>query len=153
MARRPAQQRGDQSASSSSTQPRPRAPRQAPLILIADDTTDVRSLYAEYFSARGFRVVTAHDGATAVDVALQLLPDVIVMDLAMPQIDGVTAIRRIRAAERDRPACVILLTGYPGKAVERGALEAGADRFLTKPCLPEDLERHVRELGRERRSR
>ena len=151
MARQPATGRGDERAPSATR--RPRAARPQPLILIADDTTDVRHLYAEYFSAHGYRVVTAHDGATAVSVALELVPDVIVMDLAMPQIDGVTAIRRIRSADQTRPTCVILLTGYPGKAVERGALEAGADRFLTKPCLPEVLERHVKELRREKQSR
>jgi two-component system cell cycle response regulator DivK len=153
MASRPAQQKDGGQTPPVARPSRPRSPRPQPLILIADDTTDVRQLYAEYFAARGFRVVTAHDGTTAVDVALDLLPDVIVMDLAMPQIDGVTAIRRVRADERTRPTCVILLTGYPRLAVERGALEAGADRFLTKPCVPEVLERHVKELRRQRRAR
>ena len=122
--------------------------RRRPMILIADDTTDTRELYADYFSSRGFTVVTAHDGAAAVRVALDQIPDVIVMDLAMPQFDGLTAIRRIKADPRAARARVILLTGYPQKAVERGALNAGADRFLTKPCLPERLERHVKELRR-----
>ena len=152
MATKPARTEAREDAVSATPLLRRQASRQ-PLILIADDTTDVRELYAEYFAKRGFRVVTAHDGTTAVEVALDMAPDVVVMDLAMPQIDGVTAIRRIRANERTRPSCVILLTGYPRKAVEQGALEAGADRFLTKPCLPEDLERHVKELRRQRRSR
>jgi CheY-like chemotaxis protein len=122
-----------------------------PLILIADDTTDTRELYADYFGKRGFRVVTAHDGATAVSAALEYVPDVIVMDLAMPQFDGITAIRRIRADRRTRRCRLILLTGYPQMAAERGAIEAGADRFLTKPCVPAELERHVLELRRRRR--
>jgi CheY-like chemotaxis protein len=125
--------------------------RRPPLILIADDTTDARDLYADYFAARGFRVITAHDGAAAIRAALDHVPDVIVMDLAMPQFDGITAIRTIRADRRTRRCRLILLTGYPQKAVERGALEAGADRFLAKPCLPEVLERHVKELRRRRR--
>jgi CheY-like chemotaxis protein len=66
----------------------------------------------------------------------------------MPQFDGLTAIRRIKAHPRAAQTRQILLTGYPQKAVERGALNAGADRFLTKPCVPEELERHVKELGR-----
>ena len=135
--------------------PRPgrrRSTRRPTVILIADDATDTRNLYADYFGGRGFSVVTAHDGARAVEAALDDVPDVIVMDLAMPQIDGITAIRRIKADARTLRSRVILLTGYPHKAVERSALEAGADLFLAKPCLPEVLERYVNRLRRPRRS-
>jgi CheY-like chemotaxis protein len=119
------------------------------VILIADDTTDSRDLYAEYFETRGFSVVTARDGAGAVQVALEHLPEVIVMDLAMPQIDGITAIQRIKADARMQQTRVIVLTGYHF-AVEKSALEAGADLFLRKPCLPERLELHVNALRQER---
>lgn len=122
--------------------------KRSPSLLIADDTKGARELYAEYFGARGFTVVTANDGATAVQAAVDHKPDVIVMDLAMPQFDGITAIRRIKADARSRPSRVILLTGYPQAAVERGALEAGAELFLTKPCLPEVLHRHVNRVRR-----
>jgi two-component system, cell cycle response regulator DivK len=115
------------------------------VILIADDTTDSRDLYAEYFETRGFSVVTARDGTSAVQAALEHLPDVIVMDLAMPQIDGITAIQRIKADARLQQTRVILLTGYH-LALEKSALEAGADLFLRKPCLPERLESHVNGL-------
>jgi two-component system, cell cycle response regulator DivK len=144
-------------------EPEPRSPEQSssrprrrrrpttrpPVILIADDTTDSRDLYTEYFEARGFSVVTARDGANAVEVALEHVPEVIVMDLAMPQIDGITAIQRIKADARMQQTRVILLTGYHF-ALERSALEAGADLFLRKPCLPERLESHVNALRQER---
>src|SRR5262245_5544719 len=133
----------------SSSRPRRRHTRATPVILIADDTTDSRDLYAEYFATRGFSVVTAHDGASAVAAALEHVPDVIVMDLAMPQIDGITAIQRIKADARMQQTRVILLTGYHF-ALERSAPEAGADLFLRKPCLPERLERHVNALRQER---
>jgi CheY-like chemotaxis protein len=119
------------------------------VILIADDTTDSRDLYAEYFETRGFSVVTARDGTGAVQAALEHVPEVIVMDLAMPQIDGITAIQRIKADARMQQTRVIVLTGYHF-AVERSALEAGADLFLRKPCLPERLELHVNALRQER---
>jgi two-component system, cell cycle response regulator DivK len=90
--------------------------------------------------------VTANDGENAVRVALDQRPHVIVMDLSMPRLDGIDATRRIKRDRRARRGRVIILTGYPYKAIERGALESGADMFLTKPCLPEDLERHVRDL-------
>lgn len=127
--------------------------RRPPVILIADDTTDTRELYAQYFGSRGFVVVTAHDGTRAVQAAHDHAPDVIVMDLAMPQIDGITAIRRIKADARARQSRVILLTGYPQTSVARGAREAGADLFLTKPCRPDVLEHHVNRLRQPRRPR
>jgi two-component system, cell cycle response regulator DivK len=122
--------------------------RRPPVILIADDITDTRDLYAEYFGGRGFSVVTAHDGARAIQAAFDHVPDVIVMDLAMPQFDGITVIRRIKADGRTRRSRVILLTGYPHRVVEWGAFQAGADLVLTKPCLPEVLEGHVNKLRR-----
>jgi two-component system, OmpR family, KDP operon response regulator KdpE len=129
-----------------------RSTGRSPVILIADDSTDTRELYAIYFQSRGFSVVTAHDGAAAIQVALDHEPDVIVMDLAMPQFDGITATQRIKGDARMSRTRVILLTGYPDSAAERGSVGAGADLFLTKPCLPEVLERYVNRLRLPRRS-
>jgi len=134
--------------SSARPQRRRRPTRRPPVILLADDTTDSRDLYAEYFETRGFSVVTARDGTGAVQAALEHVPEVIVMDLAMPQIDGLTAIQRIKADARLQQTRVIVLTGYHF-ALERSALEAGADLFLRKPCLPERLELHVNGLRQE----
>jgi CheY-like chemotaxis protein len=89
-------------------------------------------------------VLTANDGAEAIQVARDQRPDVIVMDLAMPQFDGITAAERIKDTARTWRTRVILLTGYPHYAPGQSALERGVDVFLTKPCLPEDLETHVR---------
>jgi CheY-like chemotaxis protein len=119
-----------------------------PTILIADDTTDTRELYAAYFRIRGFLVFTAADGAAAVQVALEQVPDAIVMDLAMPHYDGLVATQRIKDDPRTRGTRVILLTGYPMSSVSPEASKVGVDRYLTKPCLPEELERHVNELRR-----
>jgi len=141
--------RGGQDRPSALTPAGPRSPRRQPVVLIADDTTDAREMYADYLRERGFTVVTAHDGAAAIRVALDQIPDVIVMDLAMPQIDGITAIERLKADPRMVRTRVILLTGYP-LAFEARALEAGADLFLTKPCLPERLVRHVNALRRQK---
>jgi two-component system cell cycle response regulator DivK len=124
------------------------APRshRAGVVLIVDDSRDAREIYAAYLNHRGFRTYTSPDGSAAIDMALEYRPDVVVMDLTMPYIDGITALRRLKTHPRTKQIPVILLTGYPSKAIERGAIEAGAEIFLTKPCLPEDLERHVRDL-------
>jgi DNA-binding response OmpR family regulator len=124
-----------------------RAPGAA-VVLIVEDTADTRELYALYFTAQGYRVVTAQDGEAGIAAALHHRPDVIIMDLSMPRLNGVTAIKRLRVDRRTRELPVILLTGYPHEAIHQGALQAGADTFLTKPCLPEDLEEHARRLIR-----
>jgi two-component system, OmpR family, alkaline phosphatase synthesis response regulator PhoP len=124
----------------------PQATRRSGVVLIADDSHDARQMYGEYLSHAGFGIFTAHDGAAALNIAIQVQPDVIVMDLSMPTLDGITATQRLRQHPRTRQTPVILLTGYPRRAIERGALESGVSVFLTKPCLPEDLEAHIRRL-------
>jgi len=124
---------------------RPRA-RAHGLVLIVDDTADTREMYSQYLTSRGFTVLTARDGAFGVDMARRRRPDVIVMDLAMPNVDGITATQRLKADLETRRMPILILTGYPMQAIDQGALEAGADVFLTKPCLPEDLEQHVQRL-------
>jgi two-component system, cell cycle response regulator DivK len=115
-------------------------------VLIVDDTADTRELYALYFQSRGFSVVTAQDGEAGIEVALRHRPDVIVMDLSMPRLDGLAAIQRLRQEPLTSHTPVIILTAYPLPAMPQGALEAGADALLLKPCLPEDLERNIRQL-------
>ena len=112
-------------------------------ILIVDDTMDTRELYALYFRSTGFTVLTAHDGSSGVSLARDKRPDDIVMDLSMPGLDGIAATRQLKSDDRTRRTPVIILTGYPMRAIQNGALAAGADAFLTKPCLPEELEKHV----------
>ena len=131
----------------------PARPHGLGVVLIADDTDDTRELYGLYFRTLGFTVVTAVDGQAAIEAAMEHRPDVVVMDLAMPRIDGITATERLRRDARTQGTPIILLTGYPQRAIERGALQAGVDVFLTKPCLPDELETHVRRLLQARSDR
>jgi two-component system cell cycle response regulator DivK len=124
----------------------PGRPPGALVILIVDDTSDTRELYSLYLTGKGFKVPTARDGFTGIDAADRLQPDVIVMDLSMPDLDGIEATRRLKADPRTSHIPVLILTAHPMRAVQRGALAGGPDGFLTKPCLPEDLEQHVRRL-------
>jgi CheY-like chemotaxis protein len=120
--------------------------RGAGLILIADDTFDTRELYGLYLTQCGFAVQTVTDGEAAVQTALESRPDVIVLDLSMPRLDGITATKRIKAHPDTRHIPLIVVTGLPHQAAQRGSLEAGADVSLGKPCLPEDLAGHVQRL-------
>jgi two-component system cell cycle response regulator DivK len=116
------------------------------LVLIVDDSSDTRDLYATYFRHRGFRAITAVDGDAGIRRATHSKPDLIVMDLAMPKVNGISTAHHLKNDPRTRKIPIILLTGYGARAIEEGALEMGIDLFLTKPCLPEALEHEVRRL-------
>jgi len=135
-----------QPRTSSRAQHAPPMSNRKPVVLIADDVQDARDIYAACLEAKGFRAIKAHDGEEAVGLTVSLRPDVVVMDLAMPRLDGVAATRRLKNDPRTQRIPIILLTGYAERAIRDGALEAGVTVFLTKPCLPEDLEAAVRRL-------
>jgi CheY-like chemotaxis protein len=120
--------------------------RASPLVLVVDDFEDNRAMYAEYLSYSGYSVEQAADGEEAVKLAQNLLPDIVVMDLSLPIMDGWEATRRLKADERTRRIPVIALTGHALASHSRGAREAGCDAFLAKPCLPEKLVEKVEEL-------
>ena len=84
-------------------------------MLIVDDSHDARELYAMYFDHVGYSVRAVADGQAAIDAAVEMQPDVIVMDLSMPQVDGITATERLRQHPRTRDVPVILLTGFRRK--------------------------------------
>ena len=125
----------------------PSAPRK-PLILIVDDMPDIRDMYAEYLKAQGFRPEQACDGFEALSKATVMGPDVIVMDLNLPELDGWEATRRLKANDLTRSIPVIALTGLSVQYSKAAALEAGCDGFLTKPCYPDALVGEIRRVLR-----
>ena len=124
----------------------PAVPDRPATVLIVDDTADGREIYSLHLQQKGFTVLTARDGSEGVEMARQHHPDVVIMDIAMARLDGIAATKRLKRDARTRRTPVIVLTAYPGKPVQQQALEAGASLFLTKPCLPEQLEEHIRTL-------
>ncbi len=121
-----------------------------PLVLIVDDYAEGREVCAEYFAFRGYRVATAEDGLDALDKAHALHPDVILMDLSLPRLDGWEASRRLKADENTRRIPIIALTAHALASAREKAVEAGCDAVMTKPCPPRDLEAEVRrQLGLE----
>ena len=124
---------------------KPRA-QNAPLVLIVEDYEDAREMYAEYLKYAGFRVAEACNGLEALDIANELIPDVILMDLALPGMDGWEATRRLKAAERTRRIPVIAVTGHALSGHSDTARKAGCDAFVSKPCLPDALVAEVRKM-------
>lgn len=110
-----------------------------PVVLIVDDFLDNREMYAEYLQFSGFHVLEAASGSEALEVALVRRPDIILMDLSLPGMDGWEATRRLKADPRTKRTPVIALTGHVLARHTQAALEAGCDGFLPKPCLPETL--------------
>ncbi|HKV08304.1 MAG TPA: response regulator [Thermoanaerobaculia bacterium] len=115
-----------------------------PLVLVVDDVAHGREIFAEYLEFRGFRVATAADGQEAIDRAFELQPDVILMDLSLPRIDGWEATRRLKQDERTAAIPIIALTAHALAAAHDKAKEVGCNAVVTKPCLPRDLEQEVR---------
>jgi CheY-like chemotaxis protein len=117
-----------------------------PLILVVDDYQDAREMYAEYLQFSGFRVAEARNGNEAIEQAFALQPDLILMDLSLPGMDGWEATRQLKSDERTRHIPVVALTGHALAGASEGAKKAGCDSFVTKPCLPDDLVVEVRRM-------
>jgi CheY-like chemotaxis protein len=120
--------------------------RPTPLILVVDDYQDAREMYAEYLQFSGFRVAEARNGNEAVAQAFALKPDLILMDLSLPGMDGWEATRLLKADDRTKHIPVVALTGHALAGASEGAKRAGCDAFVTKPCLPDDLVVEVRRM-------
>jgi two-component system, cell cycle response regulator DivK len=110
-----------------------------PLVLLVEDYDDARDMYRDYLEFSGFRVETARDGREALDKARSLHPDVILMDLSLPGIDGWEATRILKSSPDTSGLRIIALSAHAlGPEGER-ARQAGCDGFIAKPCLPADL--------------
>jgi len=121
-----------------------------PLVLVVDDCEAGRELCAEYLEFRGYAVITAVDGAEALEKARRLLPDAILMDLSLPEMDGWEATRLLREDRTTRDIKIIALTAHALDTERQRALDAGCDELVTKPIIPKELERVVRDhLGLE----
>ena len=117
---------------------------------MADDDADIVRFVEVNLRLEGFQVVTARDGQEALTKALELRPDVVLLDVLMPRIDGYTVCSRLRADDRGAGIPVILLTANFITADQEVAREAGADDFVVKPFDPCELMARVKALARAR---
>jgi two-component system cell cycle response regulator DivK len=117
-----------------------------PLVLIVDDVQDNRTVYVLFLKFSGFRVAEAENGADALRQAEALMPDIIVMDLSLPVMDGWEATRRLKRDPRTKKIPVVVLTGHALPEHAQAAREAGCDLVITKPCLPDQLLDAIRRI-------
>ena len=119
-------------------------------ILLVDDYPDALETWGLFFELKGYQVLTAGDGQSAVDLAVQHQPDIIVMDLDLPILSGYDAARRIRGQAGTSAIPLIAATGYSqGSHLDEARL-AGFDTVLIKPCDPETLITEILRLLAER---
>ncbi len=117
-----------------------------PLVLVVEDYQDAREMYAAYLTFSGYRVAEATNGVEAIEKTLELMPDIILMDLALPRMDGWEATRRLKDDERTKHIPIVALTGHALAGHAEGARQAGCDAFVTKPCLPDALVAEIQRM-------
>ena len=117
-----------------------------PRVLLVDDYPDAREMYGEYLEYSGFEIMQASNGVEALQRAIDGAPDLILMDLSLPVMDGWEATRRLKADARTASIPVVALTGHALAGIVEGARDAGCDGLITKPCLPEDLVIEIRKV-------
>ena len=115
------------------------------MILVADDDRDTRELYRACFDTNGYETAEAGTGSQAIVAAAGIIPDVLLTDYILPDVDGLTVARRLKADPRTSGIRILMVTGYGTAELARHAAAAGIERVLLKPCLPHAV---MREVGR-----
>jgi CheY-like chemotaxis protein len=120
-------------------------------VLLVEDVADDRELYGGFLTSAGYAVTAVGSGEEAISLALKTGFDMIVMDLGLPDMDGIQAIALLRNYSKTRRVPILTLSASTGEA-RAAALAAGANQALEKPCSPEELQAAVRRLA-DRRNR
>lgn len=113
-------------------------------ILVVDDEEHIVMILKDSLEFSGFQVLTAYNGVEALDVISQEPPDLVILDIGMPKLDGWEVCRRLKSGETTSHIPIIILTAYAQKSDQQKGLLLGADRFVTKPC---DLTYLVEEIN------
>jgi CheY-like chemotaxis protein len=122
------------------------ADRSRPLVLIVEDQADLRQLYVQHLSLSGFDVIEAANGADALASTAAQGPDLVLMDLSLPIVDGWEATRRLKNDQRTAHIPVVALTAHDGAGELERATDAGCDWFVPKPCPPDALITELRRV-------
>ena len=112
-------------------------------ILVVDDEVEMTSLISFNLGRAGYSVTTAHDGNEAFEKARMMLPDAVVMDLRMPELDGLTVCRLLRDTPSTRNIPVFIITAHGSEQVRAESLRCGAVDYMSKPFSPRELVRRL----------
>jgi len=115
-------------------------------ILVVDDFDDTRLLLRTWLKRKGFRVIEAANGLEAVEAASSEGPDFIIMDVEMPELDGLSATRQIRAIEALADIPIVAVSAYGVDEYRSQALDAGCNEYVSTPFEPDELEELIRSL-------
>lgn len=115
-------------------------------ILIVDDFDDTRLLLRTWLEKKGYLVIEAENGKEAVVKAERRRPDLIIMDVEMPELDGLSATRQIRALENSGRVPIVAVSAYGADQFRADALNAGCNEYVSTPFEPEELEKLIRSL-------
>lgn len=137
---------GDRDAHAPSVPGLPSGPRHGAIVLLADDYADTRDLYQHYLESNGYRVVLADSGEAAIRAAQTWLPDIILMDIRMPDISGVDAMRVLKRDQRFAKTPIVAFTANALESARAECIAAGFDAVIVKPCLPDSLLKQVASL-------
>lgn len=113
-------------------------------ILVVDDFDDTRLLLKTWLEKLGFNVVEAENGKQAVEAAQEVRPDLIIMDIEMPELDGLAATRKIRSMKELDRVPVVAVSAYGSKHFRAAALAAGCNEYVATPFEPDNLEQVIR---------
>ena len=116
------------------------------LILVVDDFDDTRLLLRTWLQKKGFRVVEAENGNRAIAAAESNRPDLIIMDVEMPELDGLEATRKIRELKGFAAVPILAVSAYGADQYRDHALAAGCNEYLSTPFEPDELERLIQTL-------
>lgn len=115
-------------------------------ILVVDDFDDTRLLLRTWLQKKGFRVVEAENGNRAIAAAESSRPDLIIMDVEMPELDGLAATRKIRELKDFAAVPIVAVSAYGADQYRDHALAAGCNEYVSTPFEPDELERLIRAL-------
>ncbi len=115
-------------------------------ILIVDDFDDTRLLLRTWLQKKGFRIIEAENGNQAVSQTQTERPDLIIMDVEMPELDGLSATRKIRALPHAQTLPIVVVSAYGADQFRDEALAAGCNEYVSTPFEPDELEKLIRNL-------
>ena len=123
-----------------------------PTVMVVDDSLTVRKITGRLLAREGYQVLTAKDGVEALEQMIDLVPDVLLVDIEMPRMDGFDLTRNVRADARLKDVPIIMITSRTADKHRNYALEIGANQYLGKPYQEEDLLKHIGDYIRQKQS-